>query len=87
MGTALAPKTFCASPPDSGRAREQQVLVERRFEGPRVGDAQHRAGLLDVVGDAGARLGAVVGDRGRRSGRTRKPTLNRKLPAVIASCT
>src|SRR3954447_14626946 len=42
-------------PADSGRAREQQILIKRSFESPRVGQPQNRAGLLDVVGDAHAR--------------------------------
>src|ERR1035437_9232777 len=34
---------------DSGRAREQKVLVERGFQRPRVGYAQYRSGAFDVV--------------------------------------
>ena len=30
----LAPKTFCARPAAARGARKEQVLVERRFEGP-----------------------------------------------------
>ncbi len=40
-------------------AGEDQVLVEGRLEGARVGDAQHGGGRLDVVGDAEARLRLV----------------------------
>ena len=38
-------------------ARQHQVLVERCLQSPRIGDAQHCVRLLDVVGDAHARLG------------------------------
>src|SRR5271156_3918709 len=40
--------------PDAGK---HQVLVERRFQGSRIGSAQNRVGLLDVVGNTEARLG------------------------------
>ena len=40
-------------------AGEHQVLVEWRLQSARIGDAQHGAGRLDVVGDAHARLGLV----------------------------
>ena len=40
---------------DAG-ARQQQVLVVRRFHGMGIRSAEHRAGPLDVVRDAGARL-------------------------------
>ena len=33
-------------------ARKHQVLIERRLQRARVGDAQHRVRGLDVVGDA-----------------------------------
>src|SRR6202021_2697304 len=40
--------------PDAGK---HQVLVERRFQGSRIGSAQNRVGLLVVVADTEARLG------------------------------
>jgi hypothetical protein len=42
-------------------AGEDEVFVEGRFEGAGVGGAQDGAGLLDVVGEADARLG-LAGD-------------------------
>ena len=42
-------------------AGKDQVLVEGSFEHARVGDAQNRVGLLDVVGDAQAGFGFPVG--------------------------
>ena len=47
-----------ASASDAG---EHQVFVERRFQCSRVGDTQNRVGLLNVVGDAQARLGLAGG--------------------------
>ena len=40
----------------ASHARQDQVLVERRFERAGVGNAQHGIGGLDIVGDAQARL-------------------------------
>ena len=46
---------------DAGGAGEQQVLVEGRLHGAGVGGAENGSGLLDVVGDSGAGLEAVIG--------------------------
>src|SRR5882724_7793997 len=47
----------------SGSARKQEILVERSFHRPGVGDPQDRSGLFDVVGDSQAGLRAGFRDQ------------------------
>src|ERR1035437_8920025 len=40
-------------------AGEDEVLIERRFEGTRIGNPKHSFGWLHIIGNADSRLGLV----------------------------
>ena len=46
-------------PADPGRAREQQILIERCFKSSRVSYPQNRSGLLDVISNPSRGSGPV----------------------------
>src|ERR1041385_2258982 len=59
-GYGLGSENALREAPGAREAGEQEVFIERRFQRPRVGNTQDRPGLLEVVGDTGARLETVI---------------------------
>ena len=71
---------------EASEAGKNQILIERRFQRPRIGNAKDGVALLDVVGDAKPRFG-LLGVESPLYTSPRMPRLKVQLPFVIVSCT